>query len=267
MGTEDPTRGPRPAPRGTRQRLNRYLARGGVASRRAADELIASGKVRVNGEPAPASGMVIDPERDRITVDGRLVRPPTTHRYVMLNKPLGVITTSKDESSRLTVLDVIGEEGRHGHRLFAVGRLDADSTGLLLLTDDGDLAFRLTHPRYKVDKEYEVIVAGVPASKDIKALREGVELDDGRTAPARVEVIRSTRGGRDFGRAELRVAISEGRHRQVRRMLNAVGHKVLGLRRTAFGPLRMGRLKPGGWRVLSPGELAALRRATSVDTT
>jgi 23S rRNA pseudouridine2605 synthase len=236
-----------------------------VASRRAADELIASGSVRVNGERPPASGAVIDPEEDRVTVDGRAVKPPTTHRYLMLNKPLGVITTSRDESARATVLDVIGEEGKHGHRLFPVGRLDGDSTGLLLLTDDGDLAYRLTHPRYKVDKEYEVVVAGVPASKDLQVLRDGVRLEDGMTAPAEVAVLRSTKGGRDSGRCELRVVIHEGRHRQVRRMFQAIGHKVLGLRRTAFGPLRLGRLKPGGWRVLSAGEIAALRRATGLD--
>jgi pseudouridine synthase len=236
-----------------------------VASRRAADALIASGAVRINGERPPASGLVIDPEHDHITVDGRAVRPPTTHRYLMLNKPLGVITTSRDESSRTTVLDVVGEEGKHGHRLFPVGRLDADSTGLLLLTDDGELAYRLTHPRYKVAKEYEVLIAGVPASKDLQALRAGVKLDDGMTAPAEVTVVRSTKGGRDSGRAELRVVIREGRHRQVRRMLQAIGHKVLGLQRTAFGPVRLGRLKPGGWRVLSAGEIGALRRATDAE--
>jgi 23S rRNA pseudouridine2605 synthase len=208
---------------------------------------------------------MIDPEHDRVTVDGRAVKPPTTHRYVMLNKPLGVITTARDEASRKTVLDVIGEEGRHGHRLFPVGRLDADSTGLLLLTDDGDLAYRLAHPRYKVAKEYEVVIAGHLTSQDLQALREGVELDDGITSPAEVEVIRSTRGTRDSGRAQLRFVIREGRHRQVRRMLQAVGHKVLALERTSFGPLRLGRLKPGGWRLLSGGELAALRRASHPD--
>jgi 23S rRNA pseudouridine2605 synthase len=236
-----------------------------VASRRAADALISSGSVRVNGERPPASGMVIDPDRDRVTVDGRPVRPPTTHRYLMLNKPLGVIATAKDESSRTTVLDVVGEEGRSGHRLFSVGRLDADSTGMLLLMDDGDLAYRLTHPRYKVAKEYEVVTAGVPSAKNIQVLREGVTLDDGITAPAEVELLRATTGDRDSGRAELRVVIREGRHRQVRRMLQAVGYNVLLLRRTAFGPLRMGRLKTGGWRVLSSGEVAALRRATGLD--
>ena len=265
MGAEDPSRRPRPASQRTGERLNRYLARAGVASRRAADQLIASGAVRVNGRRPPPTGIVIDAERDSVTIDGRAVKPPPAHRYVMLNKPLGVITTARDEASRKTVLDVIGEEGRHGHRLFPVGRLDGDSTGLLLLTDDGDLAYRLTHPRYKVAKEYEVVVAGLLSSQDVRALREGVKLDDGVTAPAQVEVVRSTKGSRDTGRAEVRIVITEGRHRQVRRMLQAVGHKVLALQRTAFGPLRLGRLKPGGWRVLSTGELAALRRAAQLE--
>lgn len=209
--------------------------------------------------------MLVDPAHDHIAVDGRAVKPPSTHRYVMLNKPLGVITTARDESRRATVLDVIGHEGLAGHRLFPVGRLDADSTGLLLLTDDGDLAFRLTHPRYKVAKEYEVVTAGIPSKQKLEALRRGVQLDDGVTQPAEVELVRATKGDRDSGRAELRVVIHEGRHRQVRRMVQAVGHKTLALRRSAFGPLRLGRLKTGGFRVLSSGEVAALRRATGLD--
>ena len=231
-----------------------------MASRRAADALIASGSVQVNGRRSPASGVIIDPDHDVVTIDGRRVAPPSRHRYVMLNKPLGVITTARDESSRTTVLDVIGEEGRHDHRLFPVGRLDADSTGLLILTDDGDLSFRLTHPRYKVAKEYLVTVAGVPTGRDVEALRRGVQLDDGVTAPAEVEML-SSHGGE----AVLRVAIREGRHRQVRRMMQAVGHKTKALRRTAFGPLKLGRLKVGGWRLLSEGELSALRRATGLE--
>ncbi len=238
-----------------------------MASRRAADDLIASGSVRVNGERPPATGLLIDPDRDRVTLDGRPVKPPSSHRYLMLNKPLGVITTARDESSRTTVLDVIGEEGKHGHRLFPVGRLDADSTGLLLLTDDGELAYRLTHPRYKVAKEYLVVVIGMPTAKDLDALRSGVKLDDGATAPAEIDVVGATTGDRDSRRAELRVVIREGRHRQVRRMVQAVGHKVQTLRRTGFGPLRLGRLKTGGWRVLSSGEVAALRRAAGLDAT
>jgi pseudouridine synthase len=228
-----------------------------VASRRAADALIASGSVRVNGKRPPASGLMIEPERDVVTVDGRRLAPPSAHRYVMLNKPLGTITTARDEKSRSTVLDVIGEDGRHGHRLFPVGRLDADTTGLLLLTDDGDLSYRLTHPRFKVPKEYVVTVGGLPTADDIAALRRGVSLADGMTAPAEVEVV-----GREGNRTTLRVVIREGRHRQVRRMMQAAGHKTVALTRTAFGPLKLGRLKAGGWRLLSVREVEALRRAT-----
>jgi pseudouridine synthase len=208
---------------------------------------------------------MIDPDHDLVTVDGRRVTPPTAHRYLMLNKPLGAIATARDEASRKTVLDVVGDEGKHGHRLFPVGRLDADSTGLLLLTDDGELSYRLTHPRYKVPKEYMVTVAGVPTSRALETLRQGVKLEDGLTAPADVDVVRATKGDRDSGRADMRFVIREGRHRQVRRMVQAVGHKVVALRRTAFGPLRLGRLKVGGWRLLSPREVTALRRATGLD--
>jgi 23S rRNA pseudouridine2605 synthase len=206
--------------------------------------------------------MLIDPARDKITVKGRPVKPVSAHRYLMLNKPLGAITTAKDEADRKTVLDVIGTTGARGHRLFPVGRLDADSTGLLLLTDDGDLSYRLTHPRYKVPKEYLVTVAGVPTQEDLESLRTGIKLDDGITAPAEVNVIRVTTSERNSGLAVLRVVIREGRRRQVRRMLHAVGHKVKALKRTAFGPLTLGRLKAGEWRELAEGELAALRRAT-----
>ena len=231
-----------------------------MASRRAADELIASGAVRVNGKPPPPTGLLIDPEHDRVTVNGQAVKPVTRHRYIVLNKPLGVITTAKDESSRTTVLDVVGDEGRGGHRLFPVGRLDADTTGMLLLTDDGDLAYRLTHPGYKVSKEYIALVAGNPSAADLETLRKGVQLDDGVTAPAEVDVLRITPGSRDSGIAEVRIVIREGRHRQVRRMLHGIGHKVQSLRRTGFGPLKLGRLKEGGWRVLGEAEIAALRR-------
>ena len=246
------------------ERLNRFLARAGVASRRAADELISSGSVRVNGERPPPSGVLIDPSTDQVTVDGRVVKAVTKHRYVVLNKPLGVITTARDESARTTVLDVVGEEGQNGHRLFPVGRLDADTSGLLLLTDDGELAFRLTHPRYKVSKEYVVVVIGSPSAADLDALRTGVKLEEGVTAPAEVDALGVTPGSRDSVLAELRIEIREGRHRQVRRMVHATGHKVHSLRRTGFGPLRLGRLKTGGWRVLGEAEVAALHRAVSI---
>jgi 23S rRNA pseudouridine2605 synthase len=238
-----------------------------VASRRAADQLISSGAVRVNGESPPPSGMLVDPDNDQVTVDGRVVKPVTKHRYLVLNKPLGVITTAKDESARTTVLDVVGDEGKSGHRLFPVGRLDADTSGLLLLTDDGELAFRLTHPRYKVSKEYIGIVVGSPNATDLEALRTGVKLDDGITAPADVEVVAVTPGARESVLAELRIVIREGRHRQVRRMLHGIGHKVQSLERVGFGPLKLGRLKVGGWRVLGEPEVAALRRAVGISTT
>jgi len=241
-------------------RLNAFLARSGVASRRAADTLISSGAVKVNGRVPPPEGQIIDPDRDEITVDGRAIKPVTTHRYLMLNKPLGAIATAKDESRRTTVLDVVGDEGLGGHRLFPVGRLDADSTGLLLLTDDGDLAFRLTHPRYEIPKEYVAMVGGSPNTHDLEKLRAGVKLDDGMTAPAEVEVLRVLPGPM----AELRIVIREGRHRQVRRMLLAVGHRLQSLRRVSFGPLKLGRLKVGGWRVLGPAEVEALKRAGGV---
>jgi 23S rRNA pseudouridine2605 synthase len=248
------------------ERLNRFLARSGVASRRRADELISAGSVLVNGERPPPSGVLIDPEKDTITVDGRVVKQRTRHRYLILNKPLGVITTAKDEASRTTVLDAIGDEGLGGHRLFPVGRLDADTTGLLLLTDDGELAFRLTHPRYKVAKEYTAVVAGNLGPADVESLRQGVDLDDGKTAPAEVDLVRfdpaPSSGG---GRTEVRIVIREGRHRQVRRMLHAVGHKVQSLQRTAFGPLKLGRLKTGDWRVLGDAEIEALQRAVRIE--
>jgi 23S rRNA pseudouridine2605 synthase len=218
----------------------------------------------VNGERPPPSGLLIDPDKDQVTVDGRVVRPVTKHRYVVLNKPLGVITTAKDESDRTTVLDVVGEEGHAGHRLFPVGRLDADTSGMLLLTDDGELAFRLTHPRYKVAKEYIAIVIGNPSAADLDALRTGVKLEEGMTAPAEVEVIAVTPGSRDSALAELRIVIREGRHRQVRRMVHAIGRKLQSLQRTGFGPLKLGRLKVGGWRVLGEAEVAALRRAVGI---
>jgi pseudouridine synthase len=237
-----------------------------VASRRAADELISSGAVRVNGELPPPSGILVDPDRDQVTVDGRVVKPVTRHRYLVLNKPLGAITTASDESGRTTVLDVVGEEGQAGHRLFPVGRLDADTSGLLLLTDDGELAFRLTHPRYKVAKEYIVVVIGNPSASDLEALRAGVTLEEGMTAPAEVEALAVTPGSRDSALAELRIVIREGRHHQVRRMVHATGHKVQSLRRTGFGPLKLGRLKTGGWRLLGEAEVAALCRAVGIDT-
>ncbi len=218
--------------------------------------LIASGAVRVNGRMPPASGLMIDPGSDRVTVDGEPVEPLRLHQYLALHKPPGVLVTARDPQRRPTVFDLVGEAG--STRLFAVGRLDGATSGLLLLTDDGELANRLTHPRHNVPKEYLAVVQGIPGERDLRALREGVELEDGRTLPADAELVGSARG-----LSRVRLVIREGRNRQVRRMLEAVGHPVRELTRTAFGPVRLGRLRPGGWRRLRPGELAALKRGVS----
>lgn len=196
--------------------------------------------------------MLIEPEQDEVTVEGRPVEPAATHSYVVLNKPPGVLVTARDPEGRRTVFDLLRESVPG--RLFAVGRLDMDTGGLLLLTDDGDLANRLTHPRHEVAKEYLAVVAGIPSERDLRALRRGVELDDGPTAPAEAEVLDASRG-----LARVRLVIHEGRNRQVRRMLDAVGHPVRELTRVGFGPLRLGRLRPGDWRRLRPAELDALR--------
>jgi 23S rRNA pseudouridine2605 synthase len=239
------------------ERLNRYLARSGVASRRAADALIASGAVQVNGQAPPRSGMLVEPGIDAVTVHGRPVEPLAAHRYLALNKPDGVLVTARDPRGRVTVFDLMDDEA--SGRLFAVGRLDAATSGLLLLTDDGELANRLAHPRHKVAKEYLAVVRGTPSERELSVLRQGVEIDGRPTQPALVEL-----EGSAGGFARVRLVINEGRYRQVRRMLEAVGHPVRELTRLAFGPIRLGRLRAGSWRRLRPPEVDALRRAAGL---
>ncbi|HEX6350792.1 MAG TPA: pseudouridine synthase [Candidatus Dormibacteraeota bacterium] len=234
--------------------MNRYLARSGVASRRAADALIASGAVLVNGRRPPPAGMLVDPERDRVTVDGHPVQPHQDTAWFAVHKPEGVIVSARDPQGRPTLFDLLGEQA--DRRLFAVGRLDLDTSGLILVTDDGALANGLAHPRHAVPKEYLAVVRGIPAEADLRRLREGVELEDGPTRPATVELLGSARGV-----SEVRIVITEGRNRQVRRMFEAVGHEVRRLRRVAFGPVQLGRLKAGGHRRLRPVEVEALREA------
>jgi 23S rRNA pseudouridine2605 synthase len=224
-------------------RLNAYLARAGVASRRGADELIRAGRVRVNGEVAGLATFV--EARDRVEVDGHPVQPePLT--YVLLHKPAGVVTTVRDPHGRPTVIDLVG----HEHRVVPVGRLDADTTGALLLTNDGPLAHRLMHPRYEVDKVYVADVEGEPPDDALALIAEGIELEDGRTAPAAV---------RRLGPSRLELTIHEGRKHQVKRMLEAVGHPVRGLHRSRYAGLTVDGLEPGQWRELTPDELARLR--------
>jgi len=225
-------------------RLNAYLARAGVASRRGSDALIKAGRVTVNGAPGELNTFV---ERaDDVRVDGRPVGAQRL-RHVLLNKPRGTITTARDPEGRPTVVDLVGGE----IRVVPVGRLDRDTTGVLVLTNDGPLAHRLAHPRYRVEKTYVVDVEGEPDDDAVRRLAEGVELEDGPTAPARV---------RRLGPSRLELVLHEGRNRQVRRMLEVVGHPVTKLRRSRYAGLGPGRLRPGDWRDLSRNEVAALRR-------
>jgi len=225
-------------------RLNAYLARAGVASRRGADALIKAGRVTVNGARGELNTFV---ERaDDVRVDGRVIGAQRL-RHVLLNKPRGTITTARDPQGRPTVVDLVGGDVR----VVPVGRLDRDTTGVLLLTNDGPLAHRLAHPRYEVEKAYVADVEGEPGDDVLRRLAEGVELDDGATAPARV---------RRVGPSRLELVLHEGRNRQVRRMLETVGHPVLKLRRSRYAGLGPGRLRPGDWRDLTGAEVASLRR-------
>jgi len=224
-------------------RLNAYLARAGIASRRGAEELIRAGRVTVNGEVVGLATFVEG--GDRVEVDGEEVEPERL-TYVLLHKPAGVVTTASDPHGRPTVVGLVG----HERRVVPVGRLDTDTTGVLLLTNDGPLAHRLMHPRYEVDKVYVVDVEGEPEEDALSRLAEGVELEDGVTAPARVRRLAPSR---------LEVTIHQGRKHQVKRMLAAVGHPVTRLHRSSYAGLTADGLEPGEWRELSADELVRLR--------
>ena len=230
-------------------RLQKYMADCGVASRRACEKIITDGRVTVNGIPA-VLGMSVE-ETDDVRLDGKKLAPQQKRVVLMLYKPRGVVSTSSDEAGRKTVQTFVSELP---YRLYNVGRLDLNSEGLLLLTNDGELANRLMHPRYGVKKTYRVVCDGTLSASEIAALTNGVELDDGLTAPAQVANIRrSTTGGTAFS-----ITIHEGRNRQIRRMLEAVGHRTLRLKREAYGNLKIGELRPGEWRYLSEEEIEGL---------
>ena len=233
------------------ERLQKVLARVGVGSRRACEDLIAAGRVTVDGQVA-VLGRRVDPDTALIEVDGAPVgvRPGLVH--YLLNKPIGVVTTADDPKGRPTVVGLVPDDPR----VFPVGRLDVDTEGLLLLTNDGELTQRLTHPSYGVEKEYVVEVRGAPTRAVLRRLREGIELNDGPTAPARAALLDAS---------VVRLTIHEGRNRQVRRMCEAVGHPVVRLVRTRIGPIADRSLAPGAWRALSVEEVRALEVAVSTD--
>jgi len=246
------------------ERLQKILARAGVASRRKSEELIREGRVQVDGQVVLEMGLKLDPKAHRIAVDGVAIDHSPKKVYIILHKPRGYLCTTDDPYGRPVILDLVSAP----ERLFPVGRLDQDSEGLVLLTNDGELTNRLMHPRYGHWRGYLVLVDGVPTRGDLLRLREGISLEEGRTAPARVhrldgvpDDLAQLLGSAGKGQAVLSVKIREGRKRQVRRMMEVVGLKAVRLVRVGLGPLRLGRLPQGTWRHLRPGELRALRHS------
>jgi 23S rRNA pseudouridine2605 synthase len=232
-------------------RLHKLLAEAGIASRRGAERLIRTGCVEVNGRPVTTPGAVADPERDRVTVEGQAIPRPDVKRYVLLHKPAGYLTTRHDPRGRRHVFDLLPASGS---RLHPVGRLDCDTEGLLLLTNDGEVTYALTHPRHEVARVYHVWVDGPVDPAQLAALRRGVELEDGPARPEEVARLRREGSGTWLG-----LTLREGRNREVRRLCRATGLSVRRLVRVGFGPVRLGSLPSGAWRELLPGEVAALR--------
>ncbi len=258
--SQDDASGQPAAPAG--ERLQKFLAHAGIASRRHAEELIAAGAVTVNGQVVRELGTRVDPATDEVRVRGKLVRQPeAAPLYVMLNKPADTVTTARDPQHRRTVLDLLPPAWR-ARRLYPVGRLDRGTEGLLLLTDDGELALRLTHPRYALPKEYHALVLGHPSREALRQLERGMLLsgETRPTAPARARMLNRFEGQNTW----ISLEIHEGRKRQVRRMLEEVGHPTLRLQRVRVGPLTLGNLAPGASRLLTDEEVAALRQAVGV---
>jgi len=250
------------------QRLQKILAHLGIASRRRAEQMILAGRVQINDQVVTELGIRADLDQDQISVDGRCIwspqaatpdRPPQT--TLLVHKPRGVLSTCEDPHGRPTVLDLLPEEWGH-HRLYPVGRLDKETTGALLLTNDGDLALHLTHPRYHHPKTYRVEVKGIPSAATLKHWRAGVDLEDGRTQPAQVTLEQpwSDRSHRHTPTSCLRIVLTEGRNRQIRRVAQQLGHPVLSLHREAIGSIRLGDLKSGQFRLLTQSELLFLKR-------
>ncbi|MBE3584601.1 rRNA pseudouridine synthase [Desulfofundulus thermocisternus] len=241
------------------ERLQKVMARAGVASRRHCEEMIAAGLVRVNGQVVTRLGTRVDPEKDTIEVAGRVLpRRPQEKIYILLNKPRGYVTTVRDPQGRPKVMDLLRGIKE---RVYPVGRLDFDSEGLLLLTNDGELAYALTHPRHRVPKTYLVLVKGIPGGEKLGRMAGGLMLEDGPAAPAQVKLI-----GKKDGNALLEITIYEGRKRQVRRMCARIGHPVIRLKRVKVGPLTLKGLGPGRYRFLTREEVRQLRQAAGLKT-
>jgi pseudouridine synthase len=239
-------------------RLNKLLSQFGIASRRAADELIQQGRVELNGHVVTELGTKADPARDSIKVDGRRLKVAPVSRYLLMNKPAGVMSTRSDPHRRTTVIDLLAKRGLTGY-FFPVGRLDYDSEGLIILTNDGDFAARVTHPRYELERAYEAVVEGVPDDHDLGRLRSGVAIEGRRTQPAEVR-LRRVLHGRKGDQTLLEIVLKEGRNRQVRKMCDAIAHPVARLKRVRIGGVSDATLRPGQFRDLTPAEVRALTR-------
>jgi 23S rRNA pseudouridine2605 synthase len=234
------------------ERLQKYMAICGVASRRKCEELIIDGRVKVNGTVITQLGTKVDPEGDKIEIDGKLIEPFNKNVYIMLNKPEGYVTTVKDQFDRPTVLSLV--KGEVSERIYPVGRLDYDSCGLIILTNDGDLTYKITHPSHNVTKSYLCILDKIPSPKSISDFCRGVDIGDYKTAPAFTRLVEK-RGNKGV----VEVEISEGKNRQIRRMWDALGYKVIFLQRVSVGKIQLGSLKEGRWRFLTPEEIKYLK--------
>jgi pseudouridine synthase len=238
-------------------RLNKFLAQAGVASRREADRMITEGRVSVNNTVVEELGVQIDPTKDSVRVDGRNIKKERQEFYLLLNKPTGYLVTLKDPFKRPTVLELLP---KLKERVFPVGRLDLNSEGLLLLTNNGELANRLMHPRYRIKKVYEVRTIGIPSHNSLQRLERGIHLDGKKTAPAKIIHFRS-----DPKNARIRIELTEGRKREVRRMFEAIGFSLLYLKRVNYAGIKIGTLKKGQWRYLTPPEIINLKKQVGLD--
>lgn len=237
-------------------RLNKFLAQAGVASRREVDKMITEGKIKVNGQVVQVLGSKVDETKDEVEVDGKKVKREEGQVYLMLNKPPGYLVTFKDRFQRPTIKQLLPSLGK---RYFPVGRLDYDSDGLLLLMNDGELAFRLTHPRFKVGKVYLAKVKGAPEPSKLSRLKKGIYLDGKKTAPAKIAIVTKS-----LKKTLLKIEIYEGRKREVKKMFKTVGHEVLQLKRISFGGVRLGELKTGKWRFLTQKEIDILKKKVNL---